>query len=162
MKTLRWFVLICSWFSCYSQVYRMGSPRQSVSGIDVIDTISVNSPYQTNNPRNRTFVYHLPSTVPDCNRPLLIVLHGDGGTGANIKGYSGFDALSDSDSFLTVYPNATNTLWGLQFNKYADNVTGYAGIPDPNAADDIKFISDLIDFFFNTYGIDRTRVYVTG
>ncbi|MGL4630170.1 MAG: cellulase family glycosylhydrolase, partial [Leadbetterella sp.] len=29
-------------------------------------------------------------------------------------------------------------------------------------ADDIKFISDLIDFFFNTYGIDRTRVYVTG
>ncbi|WP_428667231.1 glycoside hydrolase family 9 protein [Runella sp.] len=111
---------------------------------------------------NRSFVFHLPNANPDCNLPLLIVYHGDGGTGAGIQSYAGFDALSNSQNFIVVYPNST-TIWGsLQWNKYADNQPGFAPSGETNAADDVQFTSDLIDYFANNYAINRNRVYVTG
>ena len=124
--------------------------------------ISVTSTLQTNNPRTRSFTFRLPSNPLNCNRPLLIALHGDGGNGSGLMSYTGFNAVADANNFIAVYPDAQNTIWGIQWNKYADNVAGFAGIPDPNAADDVQFMSDLIDYFYNTYGIDRSRVYVTG
>jgi poly(3-hydroxybutyrate) depolymerase len=124
--------------------------------------ISVTSTLQTNNPRSRSFTFRLPSNQSICNRPLLIALHGDGGTGSGLMSYTGFNALADANNFIAVYPDAQNTVWGVQWNKYADNAAGFAAIPDPNAADDVQFISDLIDYFYNTYGINRSTVYVTG
>jgi poly(3-hydroxybutyrate) depolymerase len=124
--------------------------------------ISVTSTLQTNNPRTRSFTFRLPSNPLNCNRPLLIALHGDGGNGSGLMSYTGFNAVADANNFIAVYPDAQNTLWGVQWNKYADNAAGFAAIPDPNAADDVQFISDLIDYFYNTYGIDRSKVYVTG
>jgi mannan endo-1,4-beta-mannosidase len=124
--------------------------------------IKVSSIFQTNNPRTRQFTYRLPASPVACNRPLLIALHGDGGSGSGMMAYTGFNLLADSLNFIAVYPSAQNTLWGVQWNKYADATAGYAGIPDPNAADDVQFISDLIDYFYASYGIDRSKVYVTG
>jgi poly(3-hydroxybutyrate) depolymerase len=163
MKKFPIFVLLFVQLFSFGQINlnlkkgRFQSPL-ALSGLTSTGSISVTSAQQTNNPRTRTFTYHLPAAAPDCNKPLLIVLHGDGGTGAGIMGYAGFNALADSENFLAVYPDAL----GVQFNKYADNVAGMQPIPDANAADDVKYISDLIDYFFNTYGIDRSRVYVTG
>jgi poly(3-hydroxybutyrate) depolymerase len=130
----------------------------AINGVNGTGSIPVSSSLQTNNPRTRTFTYHLPATAPDCNRPLLIVLHGDSGTGAGIMGYAGFNDLADTENFLAVYPDAL----GTEFNKYVDNAIGHAGSNLPNAPDDVKFVSDIIDYFFSTYGIDRSRVYVTG
>lgn len=111
---------------------------------------------------NRTFSYHLPSNNPDCNLPILIVYHGDGGSGAGIQSYAGFDALANTQNFIVVYPDAT-TIWGTtQWNKYADDVAGFAPSGETNAADDILFTSDLIDFFANKYAINKNRVYATG
>lgn len=111
---------------------------------------------------NRSFVFHLPAALPDCNLPLLIVYHGDGGTGAEIQGYAGFDALANSQNFIVVYPNST-TIWGtLQWNKYADAQPGFAPSNEANAADDVQFTADLIDYFANHYAINRNRVYATG
>lgn len=131
-------------------------------GVTNTGNISVTSAIQTNNPRNRTFTFRLPSANVDCNRPLLIALHGDGGNGNGMMTSTGFNAIADAQNFISVYPDAQTTLWGVQWNKYADNVAGYAGVPDPNAADDVQFISDLIDYFYTNYGIDRNKVYVTG
>ena len=124
--------------------------------------ISVTSILQTNNPRTRSFTFRLPSNPLNCNRPLLIALHGDGGNGSGLMSYTGFNAVADANNFIAVYPDAQTTIWGVQWNKYADNAAGFSAIPDPNAADDVQFMSDLIDYFYNTYGIDRTKVYVTG
>lgn len=111
---------------------------------------------------SRTFTYHLPANNPDCDLPVLIAYHGDGGTGASFQNYAGFDALANSQNFIVVYPNAT-TIWGTkQWNKYADNVAGFAPSGETNAADDIQFTSDLIDFFANRYAINKNRVYATG
>jgi poly(3-hydroxybutyrate) depolymerase len=164
MKIIQLLIFFLIHQIVFSQAFNISKKSRILStlGFNGNGSIAVSSAMQTANPRNRTFSYHLPTASPDCNRPLLIVLHGDGGSGAGIQGYAGFDGIADTANFLVAYPNAANTLWGIQFNKYADNVAGFAGIPDPNAADDVQYISDLIDYFFNTYGIDKSRVYITG
>ncbi len=106
----------------------------------------------------RSFAFHCPGTSVAPNLPVMLVLHGDGGTGAGIKGYSGFDAVSNTQNFLAVYPDAKNSSW----NRYADNVPGDAGLNNPSAPDDVLFISDLISYLCNTYQINSQKVYVTG
>jgi len=106
----------------------------------------------------RSFAYHCPGTSVAPNLAVMIVLHGDGGTGAGIKGYSGFDAVSNSQNFLAVYPDAKNNSW----NRYVDNVPGDAGLNNPNAPDDVLFISDLITYLCTTYQINSQKVYVAG
>lgn len=120
--------------------------------------------------RNRTFRFHLPTNQPKDNLPVLIAYHGDGGNGASFQSYAGFDALADAQQFIVVYPDAVTVGGGIQFNKYADNKPGFGSAgdingpnpPDPNAPDDVLFTSDLIDYLFQKYRINRNRVYVTG
>ena len=107
----------------------------------------------------RTFSFHSAgASAPAANLPLLIIMHGDGGNGAAIKGYSGFDAVADAENFIAVYPDAVNSTW----NRYVDNVPGDAGLGNPNAPDDVAFISAMIDYFCSTYHINPSKVYATG
>ncbi|MBL7921032.1 MAG: T9SS type A sorting domain-containing protein [Bacteroidia bacterium] len=106
----------------------------------------------------RSFAFHCPGTSVAPNLPVMLVLHGDGGTGAGIKGYSGFDAVSNTQNFLAVYPDAKNSSW----NRYADNVPGDAGLNNPSAPDDVLFISDLIAYLCANYQINSQKVYVAG
>jgi endoglucanase len=118
----------------------------------------------------RTFAYHLPAASPACNLPVLLAFHGDGGTGAGFQSYAGFDALANTNNFIVVYPDAKLVGGSLQFNKYADAAPGFGTAgdpsfgtsPDPNAPDDVQFTSDLIDYLYTTYNINRNRVYATG
>jgi endoglucanase len=120
--------------------------------------------------RTRTFSYHLPANSPNCNLPLLIAFHGDGGNGAGFQSYAGFDVVANTYNFIVVYPDAQLTGGSLQFNKYADAAPGFGttgdpsfgGTGDPNAPDDVLFTSDLIDYFSSIYKINRNRVYATG
>ena len=106
----------------------------------------------------RSFVFHAPGTVVAANLPLVIVMHGDGQNGSNIKGYAGFDAVSNTSNFIAVYPSALNGAW----NRYVDDQPGDAGLENPDAPDDILFISDLISYFCTTYHINAQKVYATG
>ena len=120
--------------------------------------------------RIRTFSYHLPANVTACNLPLIIAFHGDGGNGAGFQSYAGLDALANSQNFIVVYPNAVSVGGTLQFNKYADNAVGFGTVgdagfgtsPDPNAPDDVLFTSDIINYFSDSFKINRNRVYATG
>ena len=107
---------------------------------------------------NRTFEYHAPGGSIATGLPVFIIMHGDGGTGLGIKGYSGFDAVADSKTFLAIYPDAINGNW----NRAADQVAGDACTGSMNTSDDVLFISDLIDYLCTTYQIDRNKVYATG
>ncbi|GAB3948958.1 hypothetical protein GCM10028805_24510 [Spirosoma harenae] len=124
----------------------------------------------TSGGRTRSFAYHLPDNVPPNNLPLVIAYHGDGGTGAGFQSYAGLDAIANTQNFIVVYPNAATVGGSIQFNKYADTAPGFGSAgdsggpnpPDPNAPDDVLLTSDLIDYFAQTYHINRNRVYVTG
>ena len=108
--------------------------------------------------RTRSFLFHSPGTSVATNLPLVIIMHGDGQTGSNIKGYSGFDAVANTSNFIAVYPDALNGAW----NRYVDDQPGDAGLGNPNAPDDVLFISDLISYFCSTYHINAQKVYATG
>jgi poly(3-hydroxybutyrate) depolymerase len=102
----------------------------------------------TSSGKSRSFVFHAPGTAVAQNLPLLFVFHGDGGSGAGIKGYSGFDTVADANQFIVVYPNADN-----------DGNGWHRAIDQPK---DVQFTSDMIDYFCSTYHIDAKKVYATG
>lgn len=118
------------------------------SAVDINHNISSNSV-------NRTFILHAPGTAVAEDLPVVFVLHGDGGTGAAIKSYSGFDAVSNANNFIAIYPDALNTLGNGIWNK---PVNGNLN-DGPN---DVLFVSDMIDFLCTNYHINRNKVYVTG
>jgi poly(3-hydroxybutyrate) depolymerase len=115
----------------------------------------------TSGAQSRSFVFHANATslatIPQ-NLPLMIVMHGDGGNGAGIKSGTNFDAVANANNYIVVYPDAKNGSW----NRYVDNVAGDAGLGNPNAPDDVQYISDLIDYFCATYKINKNKVYATG
>lgn len=108
---------------------------------------------------SRTFTFHSPGvSPPPAGLPVMIVMHGDGGNGASVKGYTGMDAIADAQNFIAVYPDAVNGTW----NRYVDNVPGDAGLGNAGAPDDVQFISDMIAYFCTTYHINSRKVYATG
>ncbi len=94
----------------------------------------------------RTFTIHVPGTSVAAGLPAMIVMHGDGGTGAGIKGYTGFDAVADASNFMAVYPDAIGGSWKRALGE----------------TEDVQFISDLIDYLCNTYLINKQKVYASG
>ncbi len=107
----------------------------------------------------RTYLIHVPpSWNASLRMPLVIALHGGNGTGEDMVRLTrgGFDALADREGFIVVYPEGLShsgpirTRWNdgrdEQFSK----------------ADDVGFLSALIDQFGQTLNIDRSRVYATG
>ncbi|NJE00926.1 PHB depolymerase family esterase [Thermococcus sp. JdF3] len=106
----------------------------------------------------RTFILHLPANFSeDEHLPLIIALHGGGGTGFDMERLTrgGFNELADRDRFVVVYPDGIERHWndGRNLSRYRaqrENI------------DDVAFILALIDFFVNEYGVNRSRVYITG
>jgi len=106
--------------------------------------------------RKRTFLVHKPLlTGPAPRRPLVVVLHGGGGTGRAVAQLTGFSALADSAGFVVVYPYAVNGHWNdgrnvPQFRSQRENVN------------DVGFIAALIDSLVEKLNVDPKRVYATG
>lgn len=109
----------------------------------------------TSNSVARTFSLFAPGSEVATNLPVVIALHGDGGTGAGFKAYSGLDAVATANNFMVVYPNSLNTLGNGIWNKPINGDLN----DGPN---DVLFIADLIEHLCQTYAINRNKIYVTG
>lgn len=125
-------------------------------GISQNATISVITPTTTGSTRtdSRTFRFHLPSANPDCNLPVLVVFHGDGGTGAGIETTTGFSPLADANNFIAVYPDK---LSGQSYFSYRIDQPAYL-----NGQIDSTFMLAIINYLHSNYGINKNRVYATG
>jgi poly(3-hydroxybutyrate) depolymerase len=108
----------------------------------------------------RNFLIHAPGATVAANLPVMYVLHGDGGSAASMKGYSGFDTVADQNNFMAVYANAHQA--GGLWNKYVDFAAGDGGTGNASAVDDVQFFSDLTDYLCTTYQINTSKVYATG
>ena len=106
----------------------------------------------------RTFRLYVPPTH-DRSRPapLIIVLHGGGGTGAAMERLTdgGLNRLAARDGLVVVYPDGLERHWNdgrgvTDYRAHRENI------------DDVSFISALIDHLAQTLGIDRSRVYAAG
>src|SRR5437899_2839405 len=86
-----------------------------------------------------------PATRP---LPLVLALHGAGGTGREMDSGTGLSALADRAGFVAVYPSAAWKFW---------NISASPGKPD-----DVGFIKTLLDTVESQVCIAPDRLYATG
>ncbi|MBK9623863.1 MAG: prolyl oligopeptidase family serine peptidase [Rhodocyclaceae bacterium] len=104
----------------------------------------------------RTYRTYIPKGLPK-SAPLVVVMHGSGQNGAQIRletGY-GFERLADSHGFAVVYPNAYTFDWN-DCSKVGDfSIDGVD-------VDDVGFLNLLVDKLIAEVGVDHNRVFATG
>ena len=101
--------------------------------------------------RNRTYIVRTPPRF-DRTRPtpLVIVLHGFGGSGDRILAQSGFDLKADAEGFLVVAPDGTG------------DPAGWRTAFSLDFTDDVGFMGAIIDSVARRYPVDPRRIYVVG
>lgn len=80
--------------------------------------------------------------------PLVIGFHGNGSDGAEFQNYTGLPTLPA----ITVFPDG----------DLNDGKRSWQGAPYASGADDVAFVSDLLDSIESEHCIDLNRVYATG
>jgi polyhydroxybutyrate depolymerase len=102
----------------------------------------------------RSYTVQLPATKP---APLVIVLHGNTQTGADMAARTSWPDMARREGFGVVFPNGLNRAWAdLRPN------TKRAGRAPPEGTDDVGFIVALIEKFVSDGAADPRRIYVTG
>src|SRR5690606_21247990 len=91
-----------------------------------------------------------PSDDGRAPRPLVLDMHGSGGTAERQAGTSGFEALAAREGFLVASLQAAG-----------DNRRWNVPITD-DRADDIRYVSDVIDHVAARVCTDLARIYATG
>ena len=104
----------------------------------------------------RTAVLHRPAAATD-PRPLVVALHGLGGSGENFRGYARLDTAADREGFVVVYPDAIDGAW-----SYGRPIVRPMPVVNGETIDDVGFIRLLIDDLVGRKIADPARVYVTG
>ncbi len=110
--------------------------------------------------RVRRYIVHVPPGGTTDPRPVMLALHGGGGTAAQFKDEAGLDAVADRYGFLAVYPDGTGPLRDrLHTWNAGPDCCGYAREHD---VDDVGFLVALLGDLGSHLTIDRHRVYATG
>jgi polyhydroxybutyrate depolymerase len=116
----------------------------------------------THDGRERSYIVHLPPQYDGRTpMPVVINLHGGGGSGALAARMTGMSAKADAEGFIVVYPNGTGPLTRdvlLTWNA-GKNCCGYAF---RNHVDDVGFIRAMIGELKKDYAVDADRVWATG
>jgi polyhydroxybutyrate depolymerase len=111
----------------------------------------------------RSVLVHLPAGFDAARRyPLVFLLHGSGGTGAQMLARSGLAATADRHGFIVAAPDG-----GIPANNgFVWNIPGVPTItgkvPTAQDADDVAFIGAVIDRLVAQACVDRAQVYATG
>ena len=100
---------------------------------------------------DRTFELYLPADLP-VGAPLVVVLHGYGGTGVAMGGYTGMQALADAEGFALVQPQSLVDAWGW--------TCWNVGYCDNDDVDDVGFLREVIELVRGDQG--SGAVMVTG
>jgi polyhydroxybutyrate depolymerase len=102
----------------------------------------------------RTYSVQFPDNRP---APLVIVLHGNTQTGADMVSRTSWPAVARRERFGVVFPDGLNRAWAdLRLNA------NRAGRAPPEGTDDVGFIVALIEKFIADGAADPKRIYVTG
>ncbi len=111
----------------------------------------------------RVVIVHVPSGYRSSTPVALVLnLHGSGSTAAAQEKFSGMDATSDEHTFLVAYPQGL-IVSGTGFDWNVPGVPLVGGsYPPSDAANDVKFLVDLVGDLESTYCVNHDEVYATG
>ncbi|NOZ35218.1 MAG: prolyl oligopeptidase family serine peptidase [Chlorobi bacterium] len=152
MKYLFLSVLVFLSLSCK----KTQTPQTTKNGLF---TETVNVDRQT-----RRYAIYIPDNIENFTVPIVFELHGGGIYIEDMTGESGYKTpyklwmnLADNNKFIVVYPEGLNGSYGKPtWNDCRANSQVSSD------ADDVHFISFLIDKIAEEYKIDRSRIYVSG
>jgi polyhydroxybutyrate depolymerase len=108
--------------------------------------------------RARTWTLHLPPGDAAGPRPLVIALHGAGGTGDGFARETGLSGEADAHGFLVAFPDGT----GGEPGRLTWNAGFCCGYALANQVDDVGFLREMIAAIGRETPVDRRRVYLTG
>lgn len=97
----------------------------------------------------RTYRLFDPEPDGDALRPLVLLLHGGGGSGEKIARISRFEALAAREGLLTVSPDGIGGSWN-------------DGRPEADGAEDAGFLLALASELMRSHRADPARFYVAG
>ncbi|MEH2421118.1 MAG: PHB depolymerase family esterase [Nostoc sp.] len=98
----------------------------------------------------RTYYIYTPKSYsPSRPMPLVLVFHGDDGSGRSISNVSRFNELAEQKGFIVVYPDGIDHKWSLRKNG-------------KRKIDDISFVKNLINHLEQVRNIDKRRIYASG
>jgi len=99
-----------------------------------------------------------PSYDPEIPTPLVLLLHGYGGSGAWQESYMRFTPLSDEYGFLYAHPDGTVDQSGRRFWNATNACCNFYG----SDVDDSGYLRDLIDAIKAQANVDNRRVHLVG
>ena len=102
----------------------------------------------------RTYLLHRPAAYDaSTSYPLVFVLHGLGGNAKGMETATGMSAKADAEKFIVVYPNGLGNPSGWDNGIGANN---------PHTADDVGFLTALLNKIEHNHKIDPRRIYFCG
>ncbi|MFI0793757.1 alpha/beta hydrolase family esterase [Micromonospora rubida] len=105
--------------------------------------------------RERTYrLYRPASATLTAPVPLVVMLHGAAGTGAQAQEAYGWTAQADRDGFVVAFPDGLKRAWAVD--------SECCGAPAREGVNDIAFITDMVTAIGAELPVDPARTYVTG
>ena len=145
MRTLPIIVAGCAAL-CSSTAYAQG---RNAASCDLPSAPGVSAQQLSSSQRPRAYRLFVPPGYDGRTRlPLVLDLHGSGGNAAGQARNSGLEALSAAERFIVATLEGENGRW---------NVPVQSG-----RADDVAYVSDVIDHVAARVCTDPSRVYMTG
>jgi len=116
---------------------------------------------------NRHFIVHVPPTFDGKRKlPVVIMLHGAGGTGQQAMEQTGWDRKADSETFIAAFPDGVAEhpklppSFLLNPQTWNDGSGRHASGRRKDA--DADFIGYIIETLQTRYDADPSRIYLTG
>jgi polyhydroxybutyrate depolymerase len=107
----------------------------------------------------RTWLIHIPDNYSENKSyPLVIALHGGGGTGKQLmrSTKNRFNQLADQEDFIVVYPQGLKKSW----NDNSKRET--SGFARKENIDDVGFINKMITQLESKYNINSKAIFACG
>jgi polyhydroxybutyrate depolymerase len=126
-----------------------GAGAQSATSCDLPHASGVSSQQLVSGQRQRTYRLFVPSGYDGHQRlPLVLDLHGSGGSAAGQARNSGLETLSASERFIVATLEAEAGRWNVPMQS--------------DRADDVTYVADVITHVAARVCTDEARVYATG
>ncbi|MFH2131584.1 MAG: PHB depolymerase family esterase [bacterium] len=115
----------------------------------------------------RSYTVHVPPDYTGRSSvPVVVMLHGGGGTGKAAAFETGWSSKADAAGFLAVFPEAMppdpKRPSRFRSNPQLWNDGSDRFYPGQTAPDDVGFLNAMLDDLISRFAVDRNRIFVTG